>query len=48
MGFINDVLFGIYGLVKSGNVGGLFMNVVYGVFDFVVKVRIFFFFVKNI
>lgn len=40
MGLINDVLFGLEGLVKRGNVGGLFMNVVYGVFDFVVKVSL--------
>lgn len=39
MGLFNDVLFGLEGLVRRGNVGGLFINVVYGVFDLVVKVN---------
>ena len=48
MGLINDVSSGIHGLVKSGNVGGLFMNVAHGVSDSAAKVRIPFLSVKNI
>lgn len=38
MGLINDVSSGIHGLVKSGNVGGLFMNVAHGVSDSAAKI----------
>ena len=38
MGLINDVSSGLEGLVKRGNVGGLFMNVAHGVSDSAAKV----------
>lgn len=38
MGLINDVSSGLHGLVKSGNLGGLFMNVAHGVSDSAAKV----------
>ena len=38
MGLINDVSSGLEGLVKRGNVGGLFRNVAHGVSDSAAKV----------
>ena len=38
MGLINDVSSGLEGLVKRGNVGGLFLNVAHGVSDSAAKV----------
>lgn len=38
MGLINDVSLGLEGLVKRGNVGGLFLNVAHGVSDSAAKV----------
>ena len=43
MGLINDVSSGLHGLVKSGNVGGLFLNVAHGVSDSAAKVSTHFF-----
>lgn len=40
MGLINDVSSGLEGLVKRGNVGGLFMNVAHGVSDSAAKVSL--------
>ena len=40
MGLINDVSSGLEGLVKRGNVGGLFMNVAHGVSDSAAKVSV--------
>lgn len=39
MGLYNDVTSGLEGLVKKGNVGGLFLNVAHGVSDSAAKVR---------
>ena len=38
MGLFNDVSSGLEGLVKRGNVGGLFLNVAHGVSDSAAKV----------
>lgn len=38
MGLFNDVSSGLEGLVKRGNVGGLFRNVAHGVSDSAAKV----------
>ena len=40
MGLINDVSSGLEGLVKRGNVGGLFRNVAHGVSDSAAKVSL--------
>ena len=40
MGLFNDVSSGLEGLVKRGNVGGLFMNVAHGVSDSAAKVSL--------
>lgn len=40
MGLINDVSSGLEGLVKRGNVGGLFLNVAHGVSDSAAKVSL--------
>ena len=40
MGLFNDVSSGLEGLVKRGNVGGLFMNVAHGVSDSAAKVSV--------
>ena len=40
MGLINDVSSGLEGLVKRGNVGGLFLNVAHGVSDSAAKVSV--------
>ncbi|KAK3702467.1 hypothetical protein QZH41_012001, partial [Actinostola sp. cb2023] len=38
MGLLNDVSSGLEGLVKRGNVGGLFLNVAHGVSDSAAKI----------
>lgn len=40
MGLLNDVSSGLEGLVKRGNVGGLFLNVAHGVSDSAAKVSL--------
>lgn len=39
MGLLNDVSSGLEGLVRRGNVGGLFINVAHGVSDSTAKVN---------
>lgn len=39
MGLLNDVSSGLEGLVRRGNVGGLFINVAHGVSDSAAKVN---------
>ena len=40
MGLFNDVSSGLEGLVRRGNVGGLFLNVAHGLSDTAAKVNI--------
>lgn len=40
MGLLNDVSSGLEGLVRRGNIGGLFLNVAHGLSDSAAKVFI--------